>query len=84
LNNIAEGVASNFEKLPNQPSECTDEIVVNLIEKLGVNITSGDISISHRLAPPSKKVLQSYHHCVIEQSKVERQHIQQEDETEEC
>jgi len=44
-----------FQGITHQPSECTDVIVVNLVKKLGVNITSGDISISHRLVPPTKK-----------------------------
>jgi len=44
-----------FQGITHQPSECTDEIVVNLVKKLGVNITSGDTSISYRLAPPTKK-----------------------------
>jgi len=44
-----------FQGITHQPSEYTDEIVVNLVKNLGVNITSGDISISHRLAPPTKK-----------------------------
>jgi len=44
-----------FQGITPQPSECTDEIVVNLVKKCGINITSGDISISHRLAPPTKK-----------------------------
>ena len=44
-----------FQEITHQPSKCTDEIVVNLVKKCGINITSGDISISHRLAPPTKK-----------------------------
>jgi len=44
-----------FQGITHQPNECTDEILVNLVKKLGVNITNGDISISHRLAPPTKK-----------------------------
>jgi len=36
-------------------NECTVEIVVNLVKKLGVNITNDDISICHGLAPPTKK-----------------------------
>ena len=44
-----------FQGITHQPSERTDEIVVNLVKKLGVNITSGNISISHRLVPPTNK-----------------------------
>jgi len=41
--------------MTNQPIECTVEIVVKLVKKRGVNITSGEISILHRLEPPTQK-----------------------------
>jgi len=45
----------DFQGMTNQPIECTVEIVVKLVKKRGVNITSGEISILHRLEPPTQK-----------------------------
>ena len=42
-----------FKNIPELEDESTNEIVVNVAELLGVNISHDDISISHRL-PPSK------------------------------
>jgi len=43
-----------FQGIPQTPNENTDDNIVETVKQLGVNISRSDISISHRLSPPSK------------------------------
>jgi len=46
-----------FQGIPQKPNENTDVNIVEIVKQLGVNISRSDISISHRLSPPSKTYL---------------------------
>jgi len=42
-----------FQGIPYTKDESTDELIIELAQKIGVNISNSDINISHRLAQPT-------------------------------
>jgi len=42
-----------FQAIPYTKDQSTDELIIELPQKIGVNICNSDVNISHRLAQPS-------------------------------
>ena len=42
-----------FQGIPYTKDESTDELIIELAQKIGVNICNSDINISHRLVQPT-------------------------------
>ena len=45
-----------FQGIPYTKDGSTDELIIELAQKIGVNICNSDINISHRLAQPTNQL----------------------------